>query len=741
MNTRAQTRLRSSAASLALACLGMMSGSALAAGNFAVLHNFTGASDDGAYPGDSLLLSGSNLYGVTEEGGSSRAGTIFQYNTTSSNLNVIYSFQGSPTDGEEPTASLTQDGNVLYGMTSTGGNTTNSLGTIFEYNLNTNTEAVVHNFSGPPDGKDPAGSLTGSGTTLYGTTYYGGSSANSNFSYGTIFSFNTTSNSETVLHTIAPGAGDSSFPVGTMVQSGSTLYGMSFEGGNDVEGFGYGSLFAFNTSSKTQSILHVFTGGTTDGNYPNGSVILSGTNLYGMTPYGGTSQVGIIFDYDLTAKKEKIVYSFGQNGGDGINPLGSLIQSGNILYGTTGGGGAHGDGTVFEYNLATGFESVLYSFNGADGEDPKGSLTLSGSTLYGMTEYGGTHNIGVLFSLSATTLTWNNSGASGNGATWDVGADQNWNNSSSATTYSDGSNVVFNDGNNGHYAITLTGIVSPASVYISNSAGNYTISGPGSINGGGALAKTGTGTLTLSTINGYTGGTNVMGGTLVIAANGALPGNQAVTLAGGNLQLAPNTGGETVSSLTISAGSTLDLTNNHIVINYDNSASPANVDSIIRAYISGDAIFSSQANSSYGIGWADGNDASESAIVAPNSVLVAYALYGDANLDGVVNADDFTILIGNLGKTATSWDKGDFNYDGVVNADDFTALLGNLGKSANGADITLPAADLAAIDAFAAANGLMADVPEPGTLSLLTLGALGILRRRRYTPKHANTHK
>jgi hypothetical protein len=79
----------------------------------------------------------------------------------------------------------------------------------------------------------------------------------------------------------------------------------------------------------------------------------------------------------------------------------------------------------------------------------------------------------------------------------------------------------------------------------------------------------------------------------------------------------------------------------------------------------------------------------------------------------------------------TGWDKGDFNYDGVVSATDFTLLIGNLGKSASGADIVLPAADYTAIDAFAAANGLMADVPEPATRSMLLIAGAGISMHRR----------
>ncbi len=48
-----------------------------------------------------------------------------------------------------------------------------------------------------------------------------------------------------------------------------------------------------------------------------------------------------------------------------------------------------------------------------------------------------------------------------------------------------------------------------------------------------------------------------------------------------------------------------------------------------------------------------------------------FTLLGDANLDGIVNSEDFTPFSANVGKNG-SWDQGDFNYDGTVNSEDFT---------------------------------------------------------------------
>jgi hypothetical protein len=212
----------------------------------------------------------------------------------------------------------------------------------------------------------------------------------------------------------------------------------------------------------------------------------------------------------------------------------------------------------------------------------------------------------------------------------------------------------------------------------------------------------------------------------------------------GTVVLAANTGLATLSSLSIAGAGTLDITNNHVIIDYA-PGTQATADSEIRndliagrnggAWNGTGGINSSIAAANpaqYAVGYADGADGVVAGLSA-GQIEIKYTLLGDANLDGVVNGDDFTILVANLGKAVVGWDKGDFLYSGVINGDEFTALVGNLNKSTGGADVVLPAADYAAIDEFAAANGLMADVPEPGALLLIVIGMpiSFCLRRRR----------
>lgn len=110
--------------------------------------------------------------------------------------------------------------------------------------------------------------------------------------------------------------------------------------------------------------------------------------------------------------------------------------------------------------------------------------------------------------------------------------------------YANGRNVVFQDAGAG--AVTLSGNLSPLSVRV-NSAMNYTFTGTGSLTGGMALTKQGTGTLTVETANSYFGGTLLNAGTLVTKNEKAL-GVGSLTMDGGTLNIG---GSNAIGSLSI----------------------------------------------------------------------------------------------------------------------------------------------------------------------------------------------
>jgi autotransporter-associated beta strand protein len=367
---------------------------------------------------------------------------------------------------------------------------------------------------------------------------------------------------------------------------------------------------------------------------------------------------------------------------------------------------------------------------------------------------------------ASTTIVWNNAGGPGDGHTWDIALSENWNASSALAVYSDGDSVIFNDSNSGNYAVTLSTTVSPTSVTVNNSDGNYIFSGSGTIAGTGSLTKTGTGNLTLATANTFSGGTTVSAGILFVAVNNALPSGGkvsvnggtvildaalsagATTITAGEIQLAPDVtlgSGATTSnvnfaSLSITGNGVLDLTNNHIIISYTAGSDPiATIASYIasgynKGHWNGPGIISSTARNPtngllYGLGYADGNDFVVKGL-ASGYIEIKYTLLGDANLDGVVNGADFSILAANFGLGVTNWDQGNFLYGPSVNGADFAALAANFGQGDSGADLT---GDLAALQAFAAANGLLADLPEPGSLAILAFAGALTLRRARAT--------
>jgi hypothetical protein len=385
---------------------------------------------------------------------------------------------------------------------------------------------------------------------------------------------------------------------------------------------------------------------------------------------------------------------------------------------------------LFGYGITPGSYVIDVPFNSPSSEPmtasppTPGGFDFSSITGFNLECDPGTYtsyDVSWLNLSAVTVLTWNNTGASApaDGVTWDT-TNNNWNNYyTSATTYSDGDNVVFDDSNNSNYNVTLNTTVAPGMVTVNNSNGKYTISGTGKIADTGPFFKTGSSILTLG-VGLTTPSLSITGSTMIIEPNTTV----------------------SVGALSITANGVLDITNNQVLINYGSNSDP---NLTILGYLAtganagswnGTGIISSTAagNSTYGVGYADGADGVDTNLPS-GEIEIAYAQYGDITLSGLVNANDFHILSQNFGKIVTGgWEDGDFLYSGIVNAEDFHLLTENFGQTENGEALSLPASDWAAIDAFAAANGLTvtsSSVPEPQTLGIVVGAGMAMLARRR----------
>jgi autotransporter-associated beta strand protein len=158
------------------------------------------------------------------------------------------------------------------------------------------------------------------------------------------------------------------------------------------------------------------------------------------------------------------------------------------------------------------------------------------------------------------------SGVTGDQKTWDIGFNQNWiNGSTDRTTYLDGAAVDFNDSGAPNYNVALNTVVHPGSVTVNNSAGNFVISGSGSIAGSAGLVKTGSDSLTLSVADSFTGGTTIQKGTLIVGNSSAVPTDTGVSFGDasgdtGTLDLGGI--GAAVASLAVISGGHGIITNN-----------------------------------------------------------------------------------------------------------------------------------------------------------------------------------
>jgi uncharacterized repeat protein (TIGR03803 family) len=367
---------------------------------------------DGAYPVADLISSGDTLYGVTSAGGPGGSGTIFKWSLDGTGFAVLTNFsalklnpnsgQYTNSDGARPQGRLFLSGATLFGTASAGGQY--GYGTVFKLTTNGGGFTVIRHFAGGfGDGATPSVGVVMPGDTIIGATEAGGG-----VDQGTIFELATNGSSFSILHHFTLSTTNGARPKGELLRQGTTVYGTTYGGGSA----GWGTVFKMNTNGTAFTLLKSFSsapfGTNSDGADPAARLILSGGVLYGTTYYGGASN-GTVFKIATDGTGFAVLKSFSPSSSDGfglntnsdgVNPDARLVLSGGALFGTTLYGG-NGAGTIFKVNTNGSGFSVVRAFaeiNGFGGV-PAAGLLLVGTTFYGTTEFGGEGNSGTIFRL------------------------------------------------------------------------------------------------------------------------------------------------------------------------------------------------------------------------------------------------------------------------------------------------------------------------------------------------------
>jgi uncharacterized repeat protein (TIGR03803 family) len=355
--------------------------------SFSVLYDFTGQKD-GSDPFDGVIEdSAGNFYGTAVAGGEYDGGVVFQV-TSAGTETVLYSFTGFD-DGGVPFAPVLRDtAGDLYGTATTGG--TKGFGVVFKV-TKTGAETVLHSFAGgTKDGCSPYGGLVKAKSgNYYGTTIGCGASG-----YGTVYEMSP-SGKVKLLHSFALSDGAYPWFGNLLIDSANNLYGVTSQGGANNSGVVYKL-----TPSGTLTVLYSFAGGSTDGCYPFGTPVMdTAGNLYGTASECGPSGLGILWKLSKTGT-ETILHAFAGGTSDGGDPLAGVIRdSQGNLYGATKTGGTSGEGTV--YRFGQGQITLLHSFSGSDGASPYGGLSRDTSgDLHGTTWNLGTGCCGTLWSIT-----------------------------------------------------------------------------------------------------------------------------------------------------------------------------------------------------------------------------------------------------------------------------------------------------------------------------------------------------
>ncbi len=215
------------------------------------------------------------------------------------------------------------------------------------------------------------------------------------------------------------------------------------------------------------------------------------------------------------------------------------------------------------------------------------------------------------------------------------------------------------------------------------------------------------------------------------------------------------------TALSIPGTGFLDVTNNVFILDYPGTteipAQTAAVAALLTSGFAGGAWTGPGINSSRatdfanngnqgqyltGIGYMSGALTGGSFLgraVDAGSVITRYTYYGDSNLDGQVNSQDYALIDSGFAAQhnagfVVSWVNGDYNYDGKIDGSDY-ALIDTAAAFSAGQPLSPSFIDEREQQfgpSYAAGLSGIQAVPEPASFGMLLLGGamLGLRRRR-----------
>jgi uncharacterized repeat protein (TIGR03803 family) len=385
---------------------------------FTTLYSFCSQTHctDGSLPWGMIQATDGSFYGITHEGGSEDAGTIFKI-TQSGTLTTLYSFcsQADCADGVYPTGLIQATDGTFYGTTVNGGNHGNENGVVFQITADGMfTSQGMYAGTRSPD--RPL--IHGSDGNFYGTSGSGGDTFQ-----GAVYKV-TPAGKVSKLYSFCLQAGcpDGSFPNGIVQATDGNFYGTTDGGGANTGScaLGCGTVYQL-TPNGELTTLYSFCAQSecADGDHPFESLVqASDGNLYGTTSAGGANITscydgcGTVFKITPTGTFTTL-YSFCSHAKctDGSGPGSLTLGTDGHLYGETGGGGnigghcpyKYGCGTIFQITLGGKFTTLhrFCSKSGCpDGEGTGAMIQYTDGTFYGATGGGGSNGGGTVFSLS-----------------------------------------------------------------------------------------------------------------------------------------------------------------------------------------------------------------------------------------------------------------------------------------------------------------------------------------------------